>query len=326
MDQGRALACAQLYTRIQQSARILLVADGKPDGDSIGSTTAMLRWLQREGKYARAFCANRVSPALWFLDGARDITSDSAVFQEAFDLVITLDAGDIRHAGVEKLLPSMSPKPFVAVVDHHATNTRFGDMNMVWTDACATTEVVYWFFAYNGIAVDGAMATSMLTGLCTDTGNFANSATTAQGMSVAGHLFQLGARRGDISKHLFQNKDVPTLKLWGLALERLHINTKYDLACTYLLLSDRDRVPGITEYAYEDVSNFLNAVNGETEAVMVLREVPGGIIKGSLRSIRRDISKLAKAFGGGGHKRAAGFTVRGKIVVDEVGKVSIVEG
>lgn len=309
---------------IQVAERVLLVADGKPDGDSIGSSTAMYNWLARESKPVTIFCANPIPSTLLYLDGAHDVTSDPAIFRQPFDLVITFDASDVRHAGIENLLPQL-PSPYqLVVIDHHATNTKYGHLNAIWTDACSTAELVYQFFALLEIPIDSKMATSLLTGILTDTSCFSNAGTTSQGMEAAGHLCGLGARQPEILRQLVQNKSMPSLKLWGLALARLQYNETLNLTSTYFLLDDLKEVPDADEEAMEGLSNFLNAVCGNSETILVLRETPERTIKGSLRSIRRDISKLAKFFGGGGHKKASGFTVKGRILVGANGNVSIV--
>ncbi len=323
MDQ-KAILFGKIAGLIQVAERVLLVADGKPDGDSIGSSTAMYTWLKREGKPVSIFCAASLPSTLLYLDGAHDVTNDPNIFTQPFDLVITFDASDIRHAGIENLLPKL-PIPYqLVVIDHHATNTRYGHLNAIWTDACSTAELVYQFFMLMGIHMDSPMATSLLTGILTDTSCFSNAGTTSQGMEAAGHLCALGARHPEILRQLVQNKSMPTLKLWGLALSRLHYNETLNLTSTYFLLDDLKEIPDADEEAMEGLSNFLNAVCGGSETILVLREMANRTVKGSFRSIRRDISKVAKLLGGGGHKKAAGFTVPGRIVVGADERVSIV--
>ncbi len=314
---------AKIAGLLQAAERVLLVADSKPDGDSIGSSSALYNWLKREGKPVTLFCALPIPSSLLSLDGAHDFSRDPRIFQEPFDLIITFDASDIRHVGIENLLPKI-PCPYqLVVIDHHATNTHYGQVNAVWTDACSTAEIVYQFFTTLEIPIDAKMATSLLTGILTDTSCFSNAGTTSQGMQAAGHLCALGGRHSEILGQLVQNKSMPTLKLWGLALARLNHNTTLNITSTYFLEEDLKEVPEADEEAMEGLSNFLNAVCGGAEGVLVLREMPHRQIKGSLRSIRRDISKLAKCLGGGGHKKAAGFTIQGRLKVDENKKVHV---
>lgn len=300
----------RLHTLVRQANKILLIADGKPDGDSLGSSSGFLNWLRREGKSAQAYCAAPIPKAFRYLDGIEAFRNDSATFLEPWDLVITFDAGDLRHCGVEQLLPQIKT-PFTLVnIDHHATNARYGQLNLVYVDACSTCEVVYRFFSAESIRLDPAIATSLLTGVLTDTSSFSNSATTSPGIDAASVLTAAGARVNEIYHHLLQNKTIDGLKIWGLALSRLRFHPTYNLVTTYFFAKDLEGAPAD---AVEGVSNFLNACCGEADTMLVLRELPDGKIKGSLRSAKRDISKLAKVLGGGGHKKAAGFTINGKL-------------
>ncbi len=313
---------SRIYDAIQHADHILLVSDAMPDGDSIGSTTAALSWLLREGKSVEAFSIKPLPSYLRFLDNAHLITSDPAVFQKPFQLVMTFDASDPKRCGLTDGLLQMPLRPQVAVFDHHATNARFGDLNAVVTDACSTAELVYRFFEEQGVRIDDKMATSLLTGITTDTSSFTNGGTTTKGMEAAGALVASGARQGDILRHIIKNQSVPGLKGWGLALSRLQHHPSLDLVTTYFLQEDL-KIAGVTEEAIEGVSNFLNAVCGGADTILVLKELPNGKIKGSMRSVSRDISKVAKLLGGGGHKKAAGFTVDGTMVVEN-GRVRVV--
>ncbi len=296
------------------------MADGKPDGDSIGSTTAFLCWLEREGVDAVGFSIEPIPSSLRFLDGVERMTSDPAIFSEPFDLVCTFDASDPTRCGITTLGPNLpdradGTRPPIIVFDHHVTNPRYGTVNLVQTDACATCDVLVRFFEELGERLDHRMATSLLTGLCTDTSTFLNSGTTARGLESAAACIASGARFHDIQRHLVKNLTTERLRLWGLALARLHHDPSKDLATTYFLREDI-RTPA-DEEAVEGMSNFLNAVCGSSGTFLVLRELENGFVKGSFRSVNRDVAALAKQLGGGGHKKAAGFKIPGKIQVIE---------
>ena len=154
------------------------------------------------------------------------------------------------------------------------------------------------------------MATSLLTGLFTDTNSFTNAATNPKSVEAFGKLIGAGGRQQDIKKNLLHDKSIESLRIWGTLLSRVRHNKTYDVVSTYLLLKDAEHV---SSDIIEGVSNFMNEVTTGTDTVMFLRELPGNKIKGSLRSVKRDISKVAALFGGGGHKKAAGFTVEGHI-------------
>ncbi len=300
----------RLHALVRNAKKILLVADGSPDGDSLGSSSGFLNWLLREGKTAQAFCAAPIPRSFSFLNGIHLFRNDAATFKEEWDLIITFDAGDLRHCGVEQLLPQIKTPYTLVNIDHHATNARYGQLNLVYTDTCSTCEVVYRFLSAEEIPLDPAIATSLLTGVLTDTSSFSNAATTSPGMDAASVLTAAGARTNEIYHHILQNKTVDGLRLWGLALSRLKYNKPYNMVTTYFFAKDLEGAP---EEAVEGVSNFLNASCGEADTMLVLREFSNGTIKGSMRSAKRDISKVAKLLGGGGHKKAAGFTINGHL-------------
>ena len=124
-------------------------------------------------------------------------------------------------------------------------------------------------------------------------------------------MLAAGGRMFDVHKHLLHDKTIPALKIWGLFLSRLRYNPTYDLVTTYMREEDVKDVP---KDVVEGVSNFLNAVTGGADTTLVLNEIGNGQVKGSFRSVNRDVAKVAKLLGGGGHKKAAGFTVAGRIV------------
>ena len=304
----------RLHEAAQQAQRILLIAHKKPDGDTLGSSSSFLNWCLREGKNVTAFCAD-LPPAMFrYLDNIHCYTDNPEVFDRAYDLVVVFDAGDLKYCGVDTHMPRLPEGYLLVDVDHHVTNTRYGHLNIVLTDASSTAEIVHRFFRHIGTHVDEKMATCLLTGLCTDTSNFSNAATHAMAVDSGADLVAAGARFQDILKHVWHNQSVDALKVWGLMLSRLAYHPGYDAACTYLLKEDvSDTMPDVVD----GMSNFLNAVAGETDTILVLKELSDNQVKGSFRSLTRDVAAIAKSLGGGGHTKAAGFTVPGRIEVKD---------
>lgn len=300
----------RLHEALRRSERVLLVAHKKPDGDTLGSSSSVLNWLIREGKDVTAFCADVPPAYLRYIDNIHRYTNDPSVFDKPYDVVMIFDSGDLRYCGVADHVPRLPAGHLLVNIDHHVTNERYGHLNIVMTDASSTAEIVHAFFETNAIDLDPKIATSILTGLLTDTGNFSNAATNPKSVDAAGKLLAAGARMTDILRNVLHDKSVPVLRIWGLLLSRLHHNKTYDVVSTYLLKEDLD---GTSPELVEGVANFLNGVTGGTDTILVLREIAGGYVKGSFRSVSRDVSKVAKLLGGGGHKKAAGFTVKGHI-------------
>lgn len=305
------------HEAIRAADRVLLIAHKKPDGDTTGSSSSVLNWLLREGKDVTAFCLDAPPPVFAYIDNIHRYTNDPRAFERPYDVVIVFDAGDLRYCGVHGLMGRLPPGYLLVNMDHHVTNERFGHLNLVFPDASSTAEVVHRFYEHNRVFIDPAMATSLLTGLLTDTSSFSNSATNTRAVDAAAKLLRAGARQAEISRHILHDKTIPSLKLWGLVLSRLRYNPTHDVVSTYLLASDAQDV---STDIIEGVANFLNAVATGADTIMFLRELPdpagggaGGQVKGSFRSVKRDVAKVAKLMGGGGHTKAAGFTVAGRI-------------
>lgn len=301
----------RIHETLRQAERVLLVAHKKPDGDTLGASSALLDWLSGAGKDVTAFCADQPAAAYRYLHNVHQYTCDPVVFGRRYDVVVVLDSGDLRYAGVHDHFPRLAPGYTLVNIDHHVTNERYGHLNAVLPDASSTCEIVWRFFETNRIAIDPPMATALLTGIYFDTSNFSNAATRSSTIEASSALLAAGAHNGEILRHTLHNKSIDLLKVWGILLSRLRHNKELDVVSTYILESD---VSGLSNEAVDGAANFLNAVVGESDTVLTLRELPHGQVKGSFRSVGRDISKVAKLLGGGGHKKAAGFTVAGRIV------------
>lgn len=301
----------RLHAALKPAERILLIAHKKPDGDTLGASLAFFAWLQRENKHVEIFCVDRPVATFRYLDHAHCYSTDEKIFAAHYDIVIIFDSGDLRYCGVVEHMKRLPAGYLLVNIDHHQTNEGYGDINLVFPDCSSTAEVVARFFKHCEIEVDAKIATSLLTGLITDTGAFSNAATTSASMTTAAEMFRAGARFEDIAKNIQNNKTVATLKLWGILLERLQYHEELDLVTTYMLQKDA----GDTGDATDGFTNFLNSVTGHADTIMFLKELPAGEVKGAFRSVERDVSKLAKLLGGGGHKNAAAFTIKGRLEV-----------
>jgi len=302
-----------IFEKLLAARRPLLVSHRKPDGDTLGGMMAVYNWLRDQGREAYAFCVDAPSQAYSYFPRIREVQKNPEIFNdEAVDLVCVFDAGDLAYAGIDAYVAAMPKRPFIANFDHHVTNTLFGDANLVVTDASSTAEVVHAFFAANAAEITQAMATCLMTGLLTDTSNFSNPATTVKSLEIASDLLLKGVSMRDITRRLMRNKPVAALKLWGLALERLRWDEAKKTATTAIFRKDLEEHPVDDEHL-EGLSNFLNHIL-KADVVLVLKETHDGKVKGSYRSATDvDVAELAKSYGGGGHKKAAGFTVAGTI-------------
>lgn len=301
--------------QFKNATGIIIVPHPHPDGDAFGSASAINEYLKRFGHDPIIYCSTPINPRLNSLPNSPIITNDPKIFEaDHIDTILVLDSGDLRYAGIAEIIRTIGQKnkaPTIINIDHHNTNEHYGKFNMVDVDASATTEVIYRFFEYNRQKISPHMATNLLVGLITDTDNFSNSGTTPSSLGIAGELVRLGANYNLINYFTQKDKTIGLLKLYGSALLRLTKNEEKNLAYTYLKKADFEN-NNISENDGDGLANFMNNIEG-AKVMLILKETSDNRVKGSFRTAddNIDVSAWAKQLGGGGHKKAAGFTVKG---------------
>ena len=256
------LATAQeIYSRMNNSSNILLITHKNPDGDGLGTLSALAMYLKSLNKKFQLFCLDEVSKNFSFLPLMHEISNDQELFnKEKYDLVIVLDSGSLNYAGVDKLIENMDYTPYILNIDHHKTNDEFGNLNLVISSASSTSEIMYELFRLWKVTITKDMATSLLNGIIYDTGVFSNAGTTLGSLKAASHLLNLGARHREINENFIRNKSLNLLKLWGIAFERLSYNPKYLTmlgikAAEYML----DNVDKMKKYVESLNFNFISS-------------------------------------------------------------------
>jgi len=304
----------QIRSAILAAEKILIVGHPDPDADALGSIVSFGQYLKSLNKSYQLFSVDLPAANYQFLPHLEEISNDQAVFVQDFDLVIVCDSGDLDYAGIKNLLPKISVKFKLINIDHHDTNNYFGDLNLVEKDMSSTSEIIYHLLKVWRFPITKEVATLILNGLVGDTNMFSNPATTFSALNTAGHLLNLGARHKEINHNFLRNKNLNMLKIWGRAFERLQFNAKYNLAFTVLSADDFKELE-TDGLAVSGLSNFFCDLAG-AKASLVLMEHKPGEIKGSFRTVEDDVdvARLARALGGGGHKKAAGFTAKGRLV------------
>lgn len=301
---------------IKESQAILLFAHSRPDGDTAGSVMALHGYIQKLGKTVDIACYDPFPDYLKSLS-EETFTNPDNLDLKKYDLII---AADSVERGFHKILNSFQDRQIIAILDHHPDITIRGDINIIDAGYSSVCEIIYDFFAFNKIAIDRKMATFLMLGIMSDTGSFQHSNTTSKVMGIASQLMKKGAPISKIVETTFANKNISTLKLWGKAFEKAKINPANGMIASVLTQKDLEECEAGTEDIAQ-VSSILNTVPG-TKFALILSERENGVIKGSLRSEEYkgvDVSKIAAQFGGGGHKLASGFEIRGKIVETEDG-------
>ncbi|OGL83650.1 hypothetical protein A3J36_00260 [Candidatus Uhrbacteria bacterium RIFCSPLOWO2_02_FULL_54_37] len=312
----------RVLSAIAAAERFLIVTHQKPDGDAVGSATALAGFLEKLHKHARIFCLHAPQERFHYLPHLRLFTADPNIFHDPWhESVIVLDSSDLAYAGVADIVGALkTPLPPLMNIDHHASNTHFGEYRLIDASAPSTTSILYRLFSLeHRHLIDRPIATSLLTGLLTDTSHFSNPATSEHALTVGAELLKHGAQFRQITAAAWQHNEVATLHIWGKALARLQYHPRYRIAVTVLTREDfrEARVEGDPT---EGIANFLVNLK-EADVILLLKEQADGTIRGSLRTVKDDldVSRLARVFGGGGHKKAAGFGIQGRLVQTERG-------
>jgi len=312
----------QRITSLLRDAReVLIITHQKPDGDAVGSATALAGFLVKLGSRPTIFCLHTPPEQFHFLPNLHYFTHDaSAVSRRTFDLVVVLDSSDLAHAGADQVLPGLATLPPLINIDHHASNIRFGDYHLIDPQSPSTTALLFRLFSHHHRhLIDHHIATSLLTGLLTDTSHFSNPATNAVALSMGSELLKYGARFRTITSATWQQREVSTLQVWGHALAQLHYLPQYRIAVSVLTHDDSLRLLSESDPT-EGIANFLSHIK-DADIILLLKDQNNGTIRGSLRTVRDDIdvARIANVFGGGGHKKAAGFKIRGTLTETEQG-------
>ncbi len=293
---------------IKSSNKIFLTTHEGTDGDDLGSALAMHGFLKQLGKEVVVAIKGGVPGNLSFLPGSEVVTEQLTNFN--FDLAIIFGCNKIERTGL-KILQGLK-QPLVNF-DHHPDNTNFGTVNIVDPETAAVAELMYYFLKFAEAEITKDMATCMLTGIFTDTGGFKHANTSSAALQSASELLKKGARIDKIAMQTMGRKRPQAVKAWAKGLENARFDAEKKMVFSIFTEEDLKEI-GATD---EDLDGFVELLNNMPQAkfALVLRQ-DGEVVKGSLRSEPQkkvDVSKIAKSFGGGGHKLASGFTIKGKL-------------
>jgi bifunctional oligoribonuclease and PAP phosphatase NrnA len=305
-----------LHYIIKHATKILLFAHNRPDGDTVGSNLAMREYLVEKGKLVDIACFDPYPSYLESISSSR-FEHPSHLDLKSYDAAIACDSVE---RGFEKIKPEFSDNQVIALIDHHPDITIKGDVTIIDPSYSSVSELVYDFLESTGEKITKNIATFLLLGILGDTGSFQHSNTTARVMEIASDLLSKGANISKIIEAVYSNKKISTLRLWGRAFEKARIDSRSGAIITVLTQKDLDELGSSTDDIAQ-VASILNTVPG-TKFSLILSERENGVIKGSLRSEEYkgvDVSKIAARFGGGGHKLASGFEIKGKIHETENG-------
>ena len=300
-----------LKKRISAAKKILLISHSSPDGDTLGSNLALFHALTSLKKDTSCASIDNIPSCFNFLPGIEKFKKDFN--PNEYDLIFVLDCGAHYMTGFHDKYPNIFKRdPRVVNIDHHESNDLFASLNIVFPEACCASVIVMEVLKSLNVEFNSKIATCLLTGVYTDTGSFMHSNANSYTHKAAAFLLRKGGDFRSIAKNIFRTIPIERLKIWGEALKNIKLSDK-GFAISGITKEDFSRTGAVPD-DLSGVIDFINSIPGTAFSLLLTER--GDKVKGSLRTLRDDInlSHLAeKSFGGGGHRKAAGFSVVGKL-------------
>ena len=323
------------YKKILKAESVLLIGHLSPDADAISSLSAIIEILKNENKNFYAFALEKKHGIYDFIPNENLVGEEAPKSLNYFDLVITLDCGSLSRTGIEELVresleirkKSQTKKfPFFIEIDHHEKTEDWADLEIRRQDKASTSAIVYDLLKAGKNEITKKISECILSGLMSDTGCFLYSNADSKAIALASELLNSGANFNKLLKATTKNSNLLSLKIWGRAIENLHFNKETGLASSALSEEELEELKNNSEEKEDLIADlfgiiisFICSLQG-VKVSLLLRE-EGGVIKGSLRTNENniDVAALAGKFGGGGHKKAAGFSLKGYLKKTENG-------
>jgi len=286
-----------------------ILSHRRPDGDTLGSTAALCLGLRQMGKTAHVLCNPEITDHFrWLYEG---LTKEAA---EEGDTIVTVDVAS----------PGMLPIAFQHLlgkinlrIDHHASATSFTEYELVDGASASCAEVVWDVLKWMGVRPDRAISEATYVGVSTDTGCFRYANTTDHTFSVAAECARGGARIYELNQELFETNTLGRLKMQAWIVDHMKMIRDGEMAIVAIPKAVEKKI-GVTEDDMDNISSFPRTVAGVCMAA-TLRETNDDGTKISVRAIPGyDATKVTVPFGGGGHKGAAGASL--KMPLEEAAK------
>jgi phosphoesterase RecJ-like protein len=306
MTPNSASPLHRIVDAIQPRKRFVLSSHSRPDGDSIGSQLAMAYALRALGKDVTIVNQDAAPGPIQQFPGVDRIVLANDVGGD-FDAAIIMECSDLARTGVNGL-----DRSFVINIDHHPGNTEFGAINWFDSSASACGEMVFDLVRALGVPITREIATHIYLAILTDTGSFHYSGISPRTFEICKQTLEAGVDPVQVARMVYDSNHMGRLKLFGAVLSAMQIDRTGRIAIVYVDHAMARAAGG----SYEDTEGLVNLplTVKEVEAVVFFKQEKDDEYRVSLRSKGEiDIGAVAKTFGGGGHKNAAGCTVRGSI-------------
>jgi len=295
---------SQVVELIENKDRFAITSHIRPDGDSLGSSLGLFWLLRALDKDVEVIMRDPAPHSYQKLPGADTVRVTPAVDRE-YDGVFVIECSDIDRPGLIDL-----EKQFVVNIDHHSTTELFGTVNWIDSTASAVGEMIYNLCKATGVRVTKEIAECVYTALLTDTGSFHYSNTTERTFKIASELVRTGVKPAKSAEAIFGSYHWAKIELLSQVLATARRDESGHVAWMRQTMEMQER----TAASDEDADGFVNypLAVGEVEATALFKESSPGVYRTSLRSKGDvNVAKIAELFGGGGHRNAAGCTLRG---------------
>ena len=295
---------SQVVELIEKKDRFAITSHVRPDGDGLGSSLGLYWLLKALNKEAEVIMRDPAPLAYQQLPGANTIRVVPNVDQ-AYDAIFVIECSDIERPGLVDLETQL-----VVNIDHHSTTELFGTINWIDSTAAAVGEMIYNLCKAMGVRVTKEIAECVYTALLTDTGSFHYSNTTERTFKIASELVRTGVKPAKTAEAIFGSYQWPKIELLSQVLSTARRDETGHVAWMWQTIKMQEE----SQASEEDADGFVNypLAVGEVEVTALFKETSAGIYRTSLRSKGDvNVAKIAEQFGGGGHRNAAGCTLRG---------------
>ena len=304
---------------LKAAKKLVIVSHVSPDGDTLGSSLALMHALRMLGKEVIMNVDDDISTVYSFLPGIAEYCRFAPEESVNADLLVIIDASSADRAGNAL---EVVKSPAVLNIDHHKTNTRFADYLYLDSDAAATAEIIYSLLLEMGIKLTRDIATCIYEGIYTDTGSFKYSNTTSNTLKTAADLLEYGVNPSLISDNM-ELKSRSQVEMLRKVLETLTFLKDGKIAYIEIPLELYDH--NIETDAFISYPRYVEGV----EIALLFKQVEENLTRVSFRSKEFDVAKIALSFGGGGHKKAAGCSIYAplkeaeKVILETVGELFV---
>ncbi len=295
----------EMITELRKAPQVALFSHVSPDGDCIGSMLAMGLALEKLNKQIYFFNPDPVPANLAYLPGANRVASVLPLNWP--EVLMFIDCTDIQRANLTT--QDLPYKSLVLNLDHHISNSSFGHINVIDPQASASGEMAFSVIKELGVEIDKEIATNLYTAIVTDTGSFQYSNTTAKTHRIVAELIDQKIDLETIHSYLFDQKPLAHIKLLQRALTSLQLFSDGQIAL--MTLSNQDFLEcGAGDNLSEGLVNHARSIEGVEVAILIRERVSMGVKVGLRSNIWLNVNEVATKFQGGGHKRAAGCSLK----------------